>query len=451
MDFTFFEDKSKSQKYSGKLDIGKMFEHILKQNIFYCCNDRMYFYNDDEGRYVFIDPNNEWHCLSFFFDESIRRAIKPSEVDQILKRIKYTADIQIAVDDFNNDTQVINIRNGVLDYNTGKLYQKMSDFRFTYQYNVSYKKDTDYTKVPNFNKFTMTSLDGDPKKIKLLLQIIGYLCSPLMQAKKCFIFLGEPNSGKSLMLHLIEYIAGRENISNIQLEKLGQRFSCAVLSTKQLNICAELSAKPLRDIEMFKLIVGGDTLSGEFKGKDVFEFKNRCKLLFAGNILPPIKNEDISTAFIDRLVILNFPHSIPKEERDYELLGKLEEEADYIFSLAINELLPLIQNNFQFEMPDDTSEILNDYSFQQTNIDEFLEERCELEAEARIHFVDMYKAYGQFCEDNGINPISQNLFSQKLRSVNGVKGGRFRINGSKSMRGFYGINIKKEYLQDSER
>ena len=294
--------------------------------------------------------------------------------------------------------------------------------------------------------FTNTSLDGNSEKRDLLLQIIGYLCTTLLNAKKCCILLGAPNSGKSLILHLIEYMIGKEHISNIPLEDLGNRFSSAVLSTKLLNVCAELSARPLRNIETFKLIVGGDTINGEFKGQPLFQFKNHCKLLFAGNMLPPIKNQDISTAFIDRLLVLKFSHSIPKEEQIPDLDQKLQKEADAIFSMSMNYLQTLISNNFTFIIPEDSLELLNDYSFQQTSIDVFVRECCQCREDLRIHSSKLYAAYKNFCINNTIDPISSALFSQKIGSIKGVKTGRFRLDGGDPLRGFYGININDHNL-----
>lgn len=451
MDLYFCKKLDFEQIYRGSYDLDAMYEHIINQELLYCCNERLYFYYHEEGRYIQIEKQNEWHVISHMFSFNLRKAITPKHAADLVSRIKNTASIQVHIDKFNNCNDLINLHNGVLNYKTYQLFDKSPDYMFTYQLNVSYIQDERNIDAPNFFKFCDTSLDGDEQKIKLLLKIIAYLCTPLMNAKKCFILLGEPNSGKSLIIHLIEYIFGKELISNISLENLGNRFSSGVLSSKRLNVCAELSARPLKNIETFKLIVGGDTLSGEFKGRDVFRFENRCKLLYAGNILPPIKNEDISTAFVDRLTILNFSHSIPKKERIYNLDEKLKKEADDIFSLSINTIADLINNQFDFTVPRDSQELLNDYSFQQTNIDTFIDERCELNDTLKIHSAVLYSAYKDFCEENAIHPISPNLFSQKIGSVKGITNGRFRINGSNPARGFYGISIKKIYMQDSEK
>lgn len=438
------------QIYSGSINARDMLEHLLCQNKFLCSNGQLSMYCEIEGRWIGIDEQNEWHVIGCFFTLEIRRAIKTSTIKEIIQRMKYTAEIQVDVNEFNKHDELINVRNGVLDYKSKKLLPKDPKYMFTYQLNVAYVEGATKDDIPYLLRFYQTSLDEDGEKLDLLLQIIGYLCTTLMTAKKCFILVGEPNSGKSLILHLIEYMIGKKYISNIPLEKLGNRFSSAVLSDKLLNACAELSAQALKDIEIFKLIVGGDTLYGEFKGKPLFQFKNRCKLLFAGNMLPPIKSEDTSTAFIDRLTVLRFSHSIPKENRIYDLGSKLQSEADAIFTLSINALRALVDDNFTFILPDDSKELLAEYSFQLTNIDAFANECCEYGEKLNVHSVKLYKAYKQFCAENAAKPISQNLFSQRICSIKDVSGGKFRVNGSKPLRGFYGISLKNEYLQDSE-
>lgn len=451
MDLYFCKKLAVGQIYNSKNSPDDIYEHIIGQKLLYCCNGSLYFYYHEEGRYIQIEKQNEWHVISSMLSEKLRKAVRPKYADEMVRRVKNTASIQIHIDEFNSNNDLINVRNGVLNYRTKELLAKSPEYKFTYQLNVSFIQDKSKLQAPYFFKFCETSLDGNEQKRKLLLEIIGYLCTPLMNAKKCFVFLGEPNSGKSLMIHLIEYIFGKELIANIQLENLGNRFSTGILSSKRLNVCAELSAHPLKNIELFKLIVGGDTLSGEFKGRDVFQFENRCKLLYAGNILPPVKNEDISTAFVDRLTVLKFSHSIPREERIYDLDEKLKEEADTIFTLAIDTLAGLIDNQFEFSTPKDSKDLLKDYSFQQTNIDTFVNEWCEVGETFKIHSSVLYAFYKRFCVENAIQPISQNLFSQKIGSVKDVTNGRFRLNGGNPIRGFYGITVKDEYVQDSEK
>lgn len=98
---------------------------------------------------------------------------------------------------------------------------------------------------------------------------------------------------------------------------------------------------------------------------------------------------------------------------------------------------------------EDAERFLADYSFNQTHIDNFIEEWCEIGKEYRIHTKKLYQHYLDYCELNIVRPISQSLFSQKINSVKGVVNSRFRLKGGESLRGFTGITLKK-CKQDSE-
>lgn len=447
MDLKFCE--SITEKFDGRADVKEIVAFILRKNVFRCCNQQLYFYYRDYRYYIPIEKQNEWHVVSCFISDATQEKISHSKSDEIINKIKDNFKIQMTFNDFNRDIYCINLLNGVYDVAERKLYDEYEDECFNYFLNVNYISP-DKRRMPNFEHFCKTSLGGDEAKKEFLLQMIGYCCTILMMAKKCFILLGPPNCGKSLILHLIEYMIGEDYISSIQLENLGNRFSTAVLSGKRLNICGELSARPLKNIEIFKLVVGGDTLSGEFKGKDVFQFKNKCKLIYAGNILPPIKNEDISTAFVDRIALLIFPDSIKQEERIPDMMERLKGEVDSIFSEAIDKVDILIKNNYIFPKMEDADMMLADYSFQQTHIDNFIDECCIIKPEYRIHTVALYERYIEFCSANGVNSISQNLFSQKISSVKGVENKRFRSGNGESRRGFIGISVKSRGHQDSE-
>ena len=56
---------------------------------------------------------------------------------------------------------------------------------------------------------------------------------------------------------------------------------------------------------------------------------------------------------------------------------------------------------------EDAERFLADYSFNQTHIDNFIEEWCEVGKEYRIHTKKLYQHYLDYCELNIVRPISQ--------------------------------------------
>lgn len=84
----------------------------------------------------------------------------------------------------------MNLENGVFNLETGELLEHDPRFRFTYQVRASYLEDPEYINCPTFGAFCRSSLDGDPQKRQLLLEMIGYICSDLTVGKKCLFLEG---------------------------------------------------------------------------------------------------------------------------------------------------------------------------------------------------------------------------------------------------------------------
>ena len=150
MDLYFCKKLEVGQIYNGKHDYGDMYEHIIAQKLLYCCNGSLYFYYHEEGRYIQIEKQNEWHVISSMLSEKLRKAIRPKYADEMVRRVKNTASIQIHIDEFNSNNDLINVRNGVLNYRTKELFTKSPEYKFTYQLNVSYIQDTEKLKAPYF-------------------------------------------------------------------------------------------------------------------------------------------------------------------------------------------------------------------------------------------------------------------------------------------------------------
>ena len=181
-------------------------------------------------------------------------------------------------------------------------------------------------------------------------------------------------------------LGGRVNVSNKTMEQLIlDRFSRAHLYSKLANICADISEKRLSDIGTFKLLVAGDWIDAEFKGKDSFTFPNKAKLWFSANLppLPPVESEDDGAFYrrwIPKSVNLRktcFYHCNEsrgrknkacfmcsgKVERDPYLVEKLiadEDEMSGLLFLAVQSARFLLVNK-RFSYNPDTETIREEY------------------------------------------------------------------------------------------
>lgn len=428
-----------SDKKNIKLE--DLFKFIIFQEKIKILNNSMYIYNEELGCFEYIEENKELIEINKFISDEIRAKLSPKFLVDIVKKLKSEPTIQISNDDINVDKNFINCLNGVINVETGEITKHDKKYLFTYCMGARHINNEEDIKADNFNEFINTSLENNQKKKKLLLEMIGYLVSNY-DIKRAIVLLGKAHSGKSLLTKIISKLVGEKYISNIPLHKLGDRFSIAEFSNHRLNINAEMSSSKLCNLDIFKAITGGDYLTGEYKGKSPFSFRSRIKLLFAGNYMPDLKDLEVGDAFTDRLEILLFNVTIPEEKRNYNLENLLIQEIDSIFTLAVRELRNLVNRNFEFTKVEDSQEFIKFYKNEQNHLQEFVEERCILGEDYKVHSRNIYDEYIKFCEDNCLQPYNTKKFTAFLKGVPGLEYSRFRI-GDDNRRGYLGIKIKK--------
>ena len=401
-------------------------EQIAKAKILLFTEDGEPFAYDEElGCYQPIPQLTAW--LANFFPEITTRSLLANDLREIAQRLTWREDLRCCRDEFNRSKELVNLENGVFNLESGELLEHDPRFHFTYQVKASYLEDPEQIKCPVLEDFCRSSLDGDPKKRQLLLEMIGYICSDLTVGKCAFFLQGQPNSGKSVIAEFISRLFDPSLVSNVPLHQLGERFSRAELAGKKVNIAGEIAGRALRDISIFKSVTGGDRITGEFKGKDLFYFIPRCKLLFAGNTLPRTTEADTTAAFANRLVVLLFNQSIPPEKQDKSLLDRLCKEADSIVTLALHALQDLMERNFVFALPEDSKAFLESFVNRSNVLSGFIKERCILSPEARVFNTDLFAAFVDYCAQNGLEALSLSQFHDLLSGIPGVYAKRIRI------------------------
>ena len=381
--------------------------------------------------------------IRHLYTEDDQKLISSSAVKEVQERLVQDPYIQLQfVDEQTED--FICLRENVFNVATGQiLHDEIGDF--SYFVDFKYINESDRS-CPRFDEYVKSVFPEETEvKRRLLLQILGYCLSDFTKAKAAFFFIGESNSGKSTMLELIKKVLPEQTVTSIPLHRLENRFNLAKLSEARLNLCSEVSEKSLASLDIFKMLTSNETVTAEHKGGKPFEFKIKCKSLNAGNVLPDIKESQGMAAIINRMIVLIFPVSIPKEKQDLSLLDKLYEERDTIFSYALDELTALKKRDFCFVEPKD-SQKLKKRMFDQSNvIDNFLHEQCFLQKDAKVYLRDLYEAFQAYCDQNLVDvKYSKTKFSQALAIKPGLEQKKLRISGGKALSGIVGLRLLEE-------
>ena len=339
-------------------------------------------------------------------------------------------------------------RNGILDIVSMQLMDN-SDGRYFVL--GSFHCDFNFfAQCPKFDAFIMTAMHGDRKAITRLWQTIGYILSPDYSAKKIICYVGKKDTGKSLLIRVLSYIIGEENIAHITPNDFSSQFALAELANKRINICSELANVKLTEsaVQKMKALTGGDSLQVDRKFKEGVVIRPEIKFLFGSNF--PIIQESADPNFSDRLVYVCFNNPIPPEKQNRQLDKELEEEASGIVNKAIMAYKDFVSKGYIFEETDDVL-----LSQEEWNLDlmvkDFLElnYKTDVDASFRISSADLYQDYIDYCGDNNYPAILQQRdFTREVEKIIGnERYSKCRIEGEPCW-GFKGIKRKEVSYND---
>ena len=421
-----------------KLKFSDLVLKFIREKNFLVCENQLFELSEGYWRRVPFEEIQK--RFRYHLSEEENLLVSSAMLTELYRRIITDVTFEVPLESLLHENYIL-CNNGMVDLMSLRVSGKDDQKKFMYRAAFSFEEKAKQEDAPEFQKFLDVSLGGDEKKKILLYQILGYCIADTTPAEFFFVLLGKPGTGKSVLLKLLGRVVGEENITSMPFNRLGSRFNVGRLAGMKLNICSELNSEKLKNIDLIKAIISGERIMGEYKGEAPFEFTPRAKLVCAGNVLPQIPETAGADAILRRLVVLRFTEKVPEEWRDPELLEKLWQERDVIFSVALKEFKNLRRQNFHFEVPEDSKDYIECLSAGNEAVETFVQENCKLSADGRIHLCVLWDAFLNYVDENGLDvKLSKTQFSQEIGMIDGVRRTRFRENG-RSLRGFQGIDI----------
>lgn len=330
------------------------------------------------------------------------------------------------------DARYIAFENGILDIVTGEILDFSPEIIITNKIHFDYDPKA-------YHELTDRTLNklacGDLGVRAVIEECTGYCLYRRNELGKAFILTGDKSNGKSTFLDMVKTMLGSENISSLDIQELGDRFSSAMMFGKLANIGDDIADDFMkgREVSMFKKIVTGNRIKAEMKGQDPFDFEPYVKLLFSANDIPRMK--DKTGAVIRRLVIIPFNATFNKDDPDFDPWIKYKlctpEAIQYLIVLGIEGLKRVLANK-EFTTSKSVEEKLEEYEKENNPIISFLD-NVGIEAIENELTTDVYRRYTVFCAENGYNVLSMIQFSKQLAKRALVKTEVRKIDG-KSVR-----------------
>lgn len=396
---------SKPVFFIGKTFLFDKFAMFLKNNHHIIrIDNQLHMYRDG----IYVAGQSEIESVMIQHIPSLNKT-KRSEVMAYL-------DIMIRENTEAAEANLIAFRNG--------LYNVYDDtfIPFSSEHIITNRIDWDYNPHAYY-KMTdevLNNIACNDSSIRALLEeIIGYCFFRKNELGKSFILTGSGSNGKSTYLNMLKRLFGKRNASSLSLKKLGERFKPTMLYRKLANIGDDISDAFVADTEDFKKIVTGETIEGEYKGKDSFEFDPYCKLIFSANSIPRLGKGRDNSALMRRLVIVPFNANFDVNDKDFKpFIGddlKNQESMEYLIQVGIQGLKRVLINR-KFTLSEKVKQELEEFEITNNPVLGFFKE-CEIEGIQIENEVtnQVYRKYHEYCLANNLTAMSSGEFSKQVK------------------------------------
>ncbi|NQU02759.1 MAG: hypothetical protein HQ589_01220 [Syntrophaceae bacterium] len=377
---------------------------LMKDYSFVTATGKIYRYTD--GVYTPIDNSViAKHCRNRLGDYA-----RTNHVSEVLAHISDMTWVEPG--ELNKHSHLINLKNGMLDWQAAELVDHSPEYLSTMRIPVEYKPHNSYEPVEE-----MLSQWVNADAIPTLQEFIGYCLIPYTRYEKALMLTGSGANGKSSLIDWIATMIGAENTSNIPLQDLdGHRFKRAEIFGKLLNVFADLPSAGLAGSSYFKMIVTGDRIDGERKGRDPFFFKPFAKLMYSANEIP--QSPDNTPAYFRRWIVIDFPNVFEKgENADEFLMDKLttDDMLSGLFNFGFAGLKRLAVQRC-FTEGETTKQQLADYQKANDPVSAFIADRCKVVIGSNIKRKDLFQEFTAYCQEQGYEAVTNRKFYGRVRS-----------------------------------
>lgn len=362
-----------------------------------------------------VIENELWNHLEAF---EAQNQCRPTAY--ALRSVQKRIMAQLFVDEAEVDAypNLINLRNGIYDTQTGELLPHNPDLYLTTQLPFVYDPaaTTSMWDVYLLTTFVEPrSTKHDPELEAFAQEAVGYSLTTSIQHHVAFWCHGEGANGKGVLFHVLEELGGNGAIPVDMRSLRRERYQLADLAGKRIAMCSESSAHDsLVEDAIIKTLVSGDTMRVRQIHRQPFSLHPTAKLWWAMNTLPSVA--DTSEGFWRRTRVIPFNREFKEKERILDLKEQLSLELPGIFNWAMIGLKRL-QERGHFIIPQQVGKATAQYQKDSNPLALFVEERCILGKDKEVQSSTIYPDYKGWCKDNTYRSLSNQKFKREMERL----------------------------------
>lgn len=246
--------------------------------------------------------------------------------------------------------------------------------------------------------------------------------------QRVVLLKGVAKSGKSQVLTIAQSLVPDNAKSFVPPNEWADKFMPTQMNEKLINVCGELSENKRIDGQRFKDIVDGAEMSGQHKGRDIFNFRPMCTHWFASNHTP--KTSDSSEGFNRRWLILEFNKPVAPEKRKLGIGDIIvAEEREAIAAWAVLAMSRILDKR-EYTLPDSHKQLIREIAQENNSVRFFIEESPKIRSSTsgRISETKLFSEYWSFCFGPGnAKPVTSKAFRNAMRELQQEKNFRLVI------------------------
>lgn len=293
-------------------------DSVLADESLVCVREtgEFYRYDPEEGYYR---RKGESYIRERLRD-AIPECVNNNRMNNIIERVRDRC--YLDQNEFTPPEGKVVVKNGVLDLDTREIEPFTPDYYFTAGLDCEYNPEAT---AEEWDEMLCSTVATEGAR-ETLQEFVGY-CLEVWhhkRAKNLFV-VGPTASGKSTFVDTVAALFGEEmpSVTNLTPQQLADtQFDRSALAEAALNARNDINATKIEDSGTLKTLFAGERVKMERKYQDPTFGAPAAKHLFSANWLPRVVGADES--IYRRVLIVEFPDTIPREERDLHLKERLQ-------------------------------------------------------------------------------------------------------------------------------
>lgn len=322
---------------------------------------------------------------------------------------------RISVDEaiWDADPWMLATPDGVIDLKAGKLIDASRDQFCTKSTSIAPLKGD----CPLWLRIIERAARGDDSMRGYLQRWCGYFLTGDTK-EECFLFVHGPGgSGKSTFIRVISEILGSYsracNMDAFTTRGRNEHSTeIAKLAGARIVIATESESGAKWNESRIKTLTGRDKIAARFMRQDEFEFMPTFKIAVASNHRPGLKT--VGEEMRRRVHLVEFPDSIPEEDRERDLPERLRAEYPAILHWMIHGCLEWQQA--ALGKPERVIEDTEAYLRDQDVLGGWISESIERVNSFSLRVTEAHRSYTAFVRERGEFEPSMTLFSEQMQA-----------------------------------